>query len=191
MIERAQSGTTAARGLRSVSLRYFNTAGVGRRVDPGGLDRHDQPGPLLFMAVLPRALRTAGDLRHGLPDARTGARSAATFMTSSSPWAHVRALEYLEGGGETTVLNLGTGVGASLLEVPGAAERAIGRPPVPHESVARRPGDPVALYADTARSKEVLGWTTRPRRDPDVGVGVAHDAHERVRRQIPVGGGDG
>ena len=34
MIERAQSGTTAARGLRSVSLRYFNTAGVGRRVDP-------------------------------------------------------------------------------------------------------------------------------------------------------------
>ena len=31
--------------------------------------------------------------------------------------------------------------------------------PVPHKLVARRPGDPVALYADTTRSKEVLGWT--------------------------------
>jgi len=42
--------------------------------------------------------------------------------------AHVRALEYLEGGGETTVLNLGTGVGSSVLGVLGVAERAIGRP---------------------------------------------------------------
>ena len=71
--------------------------------------------------------------------------------------AHLKALEYLEGGGATTVLNLGTGVGSSVFEVLAAAERVTGRP-VPHELVARRPGDPVALYSDTTRSEEVLGW---------------------------------
>jgi UDP-arabinose 4-epimerase len=55
--------------------------------------------------------------------------------------AHVKALEYLEGGGDTTVLNLGTGVGSSVFEVLATAERVIGRP-VPHELVARRPGIP-------------------------------------------------
>lgn len=47
----------------------------------------------------------------------------------------MRALEYLEGGGETAVLNLGTGVGSSMFEVLRAAERVIGRPPEPHELV--------------------------------------------------------
>jgi UDP-glucose 4-epimerase len=55
--------------------------------------------------------------------------------------AHLKALEYLEGGGATAVLNLGTGVGSSVFEVLAAAERVIGRP-VPHELVARRPGIP-------------------------------------------------
>ena len=73
--------------------------------------------------------------------------------------AHVKALEYLEGGGETTVLNLGTGVGSSVLEVLDAAERAIGQP-VPHKTAARRPGDPVALYADVDAVPK--GWVGRP-----------------------------
>ena len=58
------------------------------------------------------------------------------------------------------MLNLGSGVGSSVLEVVAAAERPIGRP-VPHEAVARRRGEPEALYADTERAKDVLGWTAR------------------------------
>jgi UDP-glucose 4-epimerase len=74
--------------------------------------------------------------------------------------AHLRALEYLERGGETTVVNLGTGLGSSVFEVLAAAERVIGRP-VPHVLAPRRPGDPVALYSDTRRSEGVLGWSSR------------------------------
>jgi UDP-glucose 4-epimerase len=29
---------------------------------------------------------------------------------------------------------------------------------VPHARVGRRPGDPVALYADNTRVREMLGW---------------------------------
>jgi UDP-glucose 4-epimerase len=71
--------------------------------------------------------------------------------------AHVRALEYLERGGQSAVLNLGTGVGSSVFEVMAAAERIIGQP-VPHELAPRRPGDPVALFADNQRAKDLLGW---------------------------------
>jgi UDP-glucose 4-epimerase len=55
------------------------------------------------------------------------------------------------------VVNLGTGVGSSVFEVLSAAEKAIGRP-VPHELAARRPGDPVALFADNRRARDLLGW---------------------------------
>jgi UDP-glucose 4-epimerase len=62
-------------------------------------------------------------------------------------------------------------------------ERAIGRP-VPYEAVARRPGDPVALYADTARAKEVLGWTARLGLDEILASAwdVALNAPRRVRQ---------
>jgi UDP-glucose 4-epimerase len=71
--------------------------------------------------------------------------------------AHKRALEYLERGGPSTVVNLGTGVGSSVFEVLSAAEGVIGRP-VPHELAPRRPGDPVALFADNHRARDLLGW---------------------------------
>ena len=56
------------------------------------------------------------------------------------------------------MLNLGTGLGSSVLEVLGAAERVMGRS-VPYTVAPRRPGDPVALYADTAKSKSLLRWS--------------------------------
>ena len=71
--------------------------------------------------------------------------------------AHVRALDYLATGGATVALNVGTGVGTSVLEVIEATER-IGGQPVPHNIVDRRPGDPVATYADPTRIGGTLGW---------------------------------
>jgi UDP-glucose 4-epimerase len=57
-------------------------------------------------------------------------------------------------------VNLGTGKGSSVLEVIDAARRASGRDIVIDET-ARRPGDPVAVYADNRKAAEVLDW--RPR----------------------------
>jgi UDP-arabinose 4-epimerase len=103
--------------------------------------------------------------------------------------AHVRALEYLEGGGATTVLDLATGVGSSVLEVLAAAERVIGRP-VSHEvAVApRRPGAPVAFYADTALPREVLGWTTQRGLD-EMSASAEGRGTRRGRRVLCTGAG--
>jgi UDP-glucose 4-epimerase len=58
--------------------------------------------------------------------------------------------------GSLTV-NLGTGIGYSVLDLIRAYERASGRP-IPHEIVARRPGDIDACYADPAAARAALGW---------------------------------
>lgn len=54
-------------------------------------------------------------------------------------------------------VNLGAGVGHSVLEVIHAFEQASGRP-VPYTLAARRPGDVAASYADCQRAKAELGW---------------------------------
>ena len=91
--------------------------------------------------------------------------------------AHVKAVEYLEAGGESTVCNLGTGVGTSVFEILAAAERVIGRP-IPHEVTGRRAGDPVALFADNRRPKELLHWTPERALDEILGSAWAwHSTH--------------
>jgi UDP-glucose 4-epimerase len=79
--------------------------------------------------------------------------------------AHVRALQYLERGGDekgggSLAVNLGTGRGHSVLEVIRAAEKVTGRP-VRRTIGPRRPGDPPVLVADPAKAQRVLGWTAQ------------------------------
>lgn len=73
---------------------------------------------------------------------------------------HVLALEALWGGLGTTVFNLGSGVGRSVVEVIDTVGTVIGRE-VPTVYGPRRPGDPAWLVSDPRRSAEVLGWVPR------------------------------
>ena len=69
---------------------------------------------------------------------------------------HVRALERAGRNGLLTV-NLGTGLGHSVLEVVRAFEAASGRT-IAHRIVARRPGDVAEVYADASLATSALGW---------------------------------
>ncbi len=89
--------------------------------------------------------------------------------------AHLMSLAQLEGGGASRALNLGTGRGASVLEVVRAVERVSGRA-VPREMAPRRPGDPPVLVADPARARLELGWAPRYS-DLDVIVATAWAWH--------------
>jgi UDP-glucose 4-epimerase len=143
--------------LRSVSLRYFNAAGAW----PDGSIGEDWTVtinlvPLLMKSVLGRRdpLQVYGT-DYPTPDG-TAIRDYVHVVDLAD--AHLKSLEYLEAGGESTALNLGTGVGTSVFEVIAAAETVMERP-VPYEVAPRRPGDPVALFADTAKAKSLLRWS--------------------------------
>jgi UDP-glucose 4-epimerase len=93
--------------------------------------------------------------------------------------AHLRALGYLEGGGESTIINVGTGQGSSVLEVVAATKAASGVD-FPLQLEPRRLGDPTIVYADNRRARELLDW--QPKYGLDDIVGSAwhwHSTHPR------------
>jgi len=73
---------------------------------------------------------------------------------------HVAALRRLFDAPGSFTVNLGTGRGASVLEVVRAYEAASGCA-VPYEVVPRRPGDVAACWADPSRAQQLLGWRAR------------------------------
>ncbi len=159
--------------LRSVSLRYFNAAGASVDGRIGEDWNHSiNLVPLAMKAVLlgDRRLQVFG----ADYDTVDGTCIRDYIHVEDLAGAHVRALDYLVGGGPTVEVNVGTGVGSSVFEVIEAAERVSGRP-VPYDVVDRRPGDPVTTFADPARSREVLGWTAD--RDLEEIVRTAYDWH--------------
>jgi UDP-glucose 4-epimerase len=70
---------------------------------------------------------------------------------------HVAALRHLLAQGGVLTLNLGTGVGVSVLEMVRAFEQASGRP-VPYRIVERRSGDMAQYWADPSSAAKTLGW---------------------------------
>ncbi len=146
----------AAWGLRHVALRYFNAAGA----DPAGEtgERHDPETHLIPLALLAAAGR-GGALRlfgtdYDTPD---GTCIRDYIHVADLARAHLLALGHLAQGGPSVALNLGTGQGASVREVAAMVEQVTGRA-VPIVEEPRRAGDPGALYADTRRAAEVLGF---------------------------------
>lgn len=159
LVERMLGWLDRTAGTRSVSLRYFNAAGAW----PDGSLGEDWSlttnlVPVVMKALLGKRppLQVFGT-DYPTPDG-TAVRDYVHVLDLAE--AHVAALEHLEAGGSSSVVNLGTGVGSSVRQVLDAAERASGRP-VPHELAPRRAGDPTAVYADNCLAAEVLGWTPR------------------------------
>jgi UDP-glucose-4-epimerase GalE len=173
MVESILQWYDACHAVRSVSLRYFNAAGASS----DGVIGEDWTGttnliPLTIKAALGvEPVLSLYGTDYPTPDG-TAIRDYVHVEDLAD--AHVRALVYLERDGATCALNVGTGTGSSVREVIDAVER-IGRRPVPVDEVARRTGDPVAVYSDNALVRDVLGWT--PTRGLDEIVSTAWGWH--------------
>ena len=159
LVERMLGWLDRTSRLRSVSLRYFNAAGAwpdGSRGEDWSLTTNLVPVVMKALLGKRPPLELFGT---DYPtDDGTAVRDYVHVLDLAE--AHLSALEHLEQGGASAVLNVGTGVGSSVREVLEAAERASGRP-VPHELAPRRPGDPAAVFADNRRAAELLGWHPR------------------------------
>lgn len=154
-------------GLTCLSLRYFNVAGAGWD------DLHDPTAQNLVPLVLQR-------IRAGLPPLVFGSDHPTPDGTCVRDYvhvldlahAHIAALDHVrpasaagttgtpsgaDGSPAHHVLNVGTGVGSSVLEVLDAFAQATGAPVVP-ELLGRRAGDPPQVVASVDRVADVLGW---------------------------------
>ena len=170
----------AASALRYVSLRYFNVAGS----DPQGRIGQSTRQATLLVKVASEA--AVGKRPHvsifgtDYPTADgTGVRDY--IHVEDLAVAHVRALDYLRGGGASVVLNCGYGHGFSVREVLASVERVSGRPLRIREE-PRRAGDPPVLVARADRVRSLLGW--KPRLDDlDTIVRTSLAWEEKLLRQ--------
>ena len=158
-VERILRWYGVTNGLRSVSLRYFNAAGAssdGRIGEDWTFSINLVPLAMKAILLDDHRLSVFGN-DYDTPDG-TCVRDYIHVVDLAD--AHVRALEYLGQGGATVEVNVGTGVGSSVLDVVRTTERISGRA-VPYDIVDRRPGDPVSTYADPHVASETLGWAAR------------------------------
>lgn len=170
MVERALRDTATAHGMGYVALRYFNVAGA----DPAGRVGQRTAAATHLIKV---ACEAAVGRRPGLEvfgtdyDTPDGSAVRDYIHVTDLVQAHLRALEHLDAGGESLVLNCGYGHGSSVLEVVEAVKRLSGMD-FPVSYGPRRPGDAARVVADCSRIERLLGW--RPQwADLDLIVGHA------------------
>ena len=156
MTEKMLADAANAHDLRYVALRYFNVAGA----DPKGRSGQTSRKATHLIKI---ASQTATGARPQMAiygedyDTPDGTCIRDYIHVSDLAKAHVLALEYLEDGGESDVMNCGYGRGFSVKEVIGAVKRVSGID-FAVERAERRPGDPAALIAAADRVREKLGW---------------------------------
>ncbi len=142
--------------MKFVSLRYFNVAGakVG-----GGLG---QATPNAWQLVKVAAEVACGKRKklfiYGTDyPTKDGTCMRDYIHVDDLVDAHILALDYLKKGGSSEILNCGYGRGYSVLEVTEMMKKVSGVDFVT-EVQPRRAGDAVAVWADTKKVKQLLGW---------------------------------
>lgn len=156
MVERILKDYHAAYGVNYCCLRYFNAAGA----DPEGeIGESHTPETHLIPLVLAAAAGDREAVRVFGTDypTRDGSCIRDYIHVTDLADAHLRAMDYLKNGGESTCMNLGNGIGNSVLEVIQAAENVTGKK-VPAIIDERRAGDPPALTGSSELAKQILGW---------------------------------
>ena len=143
-------------------LRYFNPVGA----HASGLIGEDPQG--IPNNLLPYVAQVAVGKREFLNiwgndyDTHDGTGVRDYIHVVDLALGHLAALHKLESQSQCFTVNLGTGVGYSVLDVVSAFEQASGKPIARNHS-PRRAGDVASCYADPRHAQELLGW--RAQRD--------------------------
>ncbi|MGO9422040.1 UDP-glucose 4-epimerase GalE [Roseiarcus sp.] len=182
MVEWMLEDASRAYDFRYVALRYFNVAGA----DPQGrLGQSTPKATHLIKRGVQTALRIYPSMEIFGQDypTRDGTCIRDYIQVTDLIDAHLAALAYLRGGGESVVCNCGYGHGQTVKEVVDVVKRVSG---VDFKVILspRRAGDPAAIVARADRAKRVLGW--KPTRDNlDDIVRQALDWERRLHNRRP------
>ena len=173
MVEKILKWYGVTSGLTSVSLRYFNAAGAsfdGRIGEDWSYSINLIPVVMKALLLPDHAIKVFGD-DYDTPD---GTCIRDYIHVEDLADAHLKALQYLGNGGDSVQVNVGTGIGSSVLDVIKAVEK-VADAPVPHSIVERRAGDPVSTYAAPEFAEQTLGW--RAQYGLDAIVQTAYEWH--------------
>lgn len=158
MMEQIMSDVQKANpGWNVILLRYFNPVGAHKsgRIgeDPKGIPNNLMPYISQVAVGKLEKLGVFGN-DYNTPDG-TGVRDYIHVVDLAI--GHVKAINYIFTNPGLDVINLGTGVGYSVLDMVKAFSKACGKE-IPYEIKPRRAGDIDMCYADPSKALKVLGW---------------------------------
>ena len=158
-------------GINYMIFRYFNLAGADEELDIG--ENHEPETHLI-----PRIFQNLNncELYGDDYDTEDGSCVRDYVHVTDVAKAHLTGLEYLMGGGQSALMNLGTGKGHSNLEIINLIKNKLNLP-VKYTVVSRRQGDPDSLVADINLAQKVLQF--KPRYDIMDILQTAYDWHLR------------
>ncbi len=167
----------SAYNLKSVALRYFNAAGADFEAEIG--ESHD-PEPHLIPIVINTALGKREKVFIFGDDYNTkdGTCIRDYIHINDLGDAHLKALKYLRDGGDSQIINLGTGEGNSVKEIIDVSEKITGLK-IKSEITGRRDGDPAVLIADNKKAYKILGW--KPEHNLNDIISSAYNWHKNPR----------
>jgi len=147
----------AEQGQAAVLLRYFNPVGAhesGRiGEDPTGIPDNLMP----FVSQVAVGRRAVLDVFGDDYETRDGTGERDYIHVVDLARAHLDALGHAVGLAGCDVFNVGTGRGATVLELVRMFEQVTGRG-IPYRIAPRRDGDIPIMRADPSRAQKVLGW---------------------------------
>lgn len=141
-------------------LRYFNPVGAHKSgligEDPNGIPNNLMPY-ITQVAVGKLAKLNVFGSDYATHDG-TGVRDYIHVVDLAH--GHLKALEYLAKHNELLTVNLGTGIGYSVLDVV-KAFAAASHKDIPYQLQPRRSGDIATCFADSTKASQVLDWSCK------------------------------
>ena len=141
-------------------LRYFNPVGAHKSKligeDPTGIPNNLMPYIMKVASGQLKTLSVFGD-DYDTHDG-TGVRDYIHVIDLAM--AHTKILDVLVKKPQILTINIGTGIGYSVLDMVKAFEKASNKKIV-YKVVGRREGDVDICYADPSFTKEKLGWEAK------------------------------
>ena len=150
------------KNLKYFILRYFNVCGAS---EDGLIGDSKKPSPHLVQNAVRGALGIE-DFYLTYPEVETPDKSPIRDYINVNDLneAHLKALEYMLGGGKSEVANLGTATDNSVLEIIKTVENVTEKK-FKIQKTTPRIGDPAKLVASVEKAKKLLGW--EPKRTID------------------------
>lgn len=153
--------------FKSVLLRYFNPVGAHMSGLNGELSRHRPSNLVPFITQSAAGILPPLTVHGNDYDTRDGSCIRDYIHVSDIASAHVKALNFLienKQNKQTSIFNLGTGNGVSVLEAIKAFEK-VTKQKLDYSIGPRRAGDVINIYANNNLARKELNWA--PKHDLD------------------------
>ena len=155
--------TKSETSFKSVLLRYFNPVGAHTSGLNGEYPRGKPDNLVPYITQTAAGILQKLTVFGGDYDTRDGSCIRDYIHVSDIADAHVKALNYLIDNKQkqpTSIFNLGTGNGVSVLEAINSFEK-MSEQKLNYEVGPRRAGDVINIYANNDFAKQELNWSTK------------------------------